>query len=97
MADCNTYNNVSAAVFACVKSTSASQHGTVYDPPEGNQGTATTSTAVGSVVVSFDLDPTNNTITYCLVSKPWLVPESDIWSGIASTIASCQASQVAAG
>jgi hypothetical protein len=97
MADCNTYNNVTAAVFACVKSTSASQHGTVYDPPDGNQGTATTSTPVGNVVVSFNLDTTNNAITYCLVSKPWVVPESDIWNGIASTITACQSNQVAAG
>jgi hypothetical protein len=90
MADCNTYQNVTAAVFACVKSTSSQQHGTVYNPPDGTSGTATTNTPVGQVVLSFDLDTTNDAITYCLVSKPWMVPESDIWNGIASTISGCQ-------
>ena len=93
MADCNTYNGVTAAVFACVKTLSASQHGTVYDPADGTTGTATTDTPVGTVVLSYDLDTTNNTITYCIVKKPFLAPESAIWNGIASTISACQTNQ----
>ena len=92
MADCQTFNNVSAAVFACVKQQSAQQHGTVYAPPDGTSGTATTDTAVGTVIVSFDLDEASGSITYCIVQKPFLAPESAIWNGIASTISACQPS-----
>ena len=53
-----SYKNITAAIFSCVKTISEKEHGTVYDPPDANQGTATTDTAVGKVIVSFDLNPT---------------------------------------
>jgi hypothetical protein len=90
MADCQTFNSVTPAVFACVKSQSAQQHGTVYAPPDATTGTATTDTVVGTVIVSFDLDTAAGSITYCFVQKPFLAPESAIWNGIASTISACQ-------
>jgi hypothetical protein len=92
MADCRTFNGVTAAVFACVKQQSAQEHGTVYAPPDGTSGTATTGTAVGKVVVSFELDTAAASITYCIVQKPLLAPESAVWNGIASTISACQQS-----
>jgi hypothetical protein len=92
MADCRTFNGVTATVFACVKQQSAQQHGTVYAPPDGTSGTATTSTPVGTVIVSFDLDTAAGSITYCLLQKPLLAPESAIWNGISSTISGCQQS-----
>jgi hypothetical protein len=95
MADCQTFNGVTPAVFACVKQQSAQQHGTVYNPPDGTTGTATTTTPVGTVVVSFDLDTSTGAITYCIVSKPWIAPESAIWDGINSTISACQQSAAA--
>jgi hypothetical protein len=92
MADCQTFNGVTLAVFACVKQQSAQQHGTVYAPADATTGTATTNTAVGTVVVSFDLETATGAITYCIVNKPWLAPESAIWDGISSTISACQQS-----
>ena len=64
--------------------------GTVYDPPTGNQGTATTETIVGKVVLSFDLNTDTNEIKYVLVDKPVLAPEHQIWNGIESTINDCR-------
>jgi hypothetical protein len=92
MADCQTFDGVTPAVFACVKQQSAQQHGTVYAPPDASTGTATTDTPVGTVVVSFDLDTATVAITYCIVKKPFLVTESEIWNGIQSTINACQQS-----
>ena len=90
MSDCQTFNGVTADIFACVKKESASEHGTVYDPPDANSGTATTSVPiVGKIVVSFDLDPSTNAITYCIVSKPGIVTEGEVFNGISETIAKC--------
>lgn len=90
MSDCKTYNGVSQAIFDCVKQASFKDHGTVYDPASGNQGNATTKTSVGTVVVSFNFNPDAGSITYCVVSKPWIVTDGEIFNGIASTITACQ-------
>ena len=89
MSDCQTFNNVTPAIFDCVKQSSGKEHGTVYDPPSGNKGTATTKTVVGTIVVSFDLNPAAGSITYCIVSKPWIVTDSEIFNGVASSISAC--------
>ena len=92
MSDCKVFNGVTEVVFNCVKKTSAEQHDTVYDPPDGNKGTATTKVpVVGTIVVSFDLDPETNAITYCIVKKPFLVSASQVFDGIGDTINSCLA------
>ena len=89
MSDCKTFNSVTPAIFDCVKKASAVEHGTVYDPPSGNTGTATTNTTIGKVVLSFDLNPATGTITYCIVSKPWAVPASAVFNGISDSINAC--------
>lgn len=84
-----SFNNVTQDVWDCVKAASISQHSTVYDPPDGNQGTATTNTVVGTVVMEFVFDPTAETVTYTIKSKPMLVPESALWNGIESSVEAC--------
>ena len=90
MSDCKTFHGVNQTIFDCVKKTSSAEHNTVYDPPTGNQGTATTDTPVGKVVVSFDLNTSTEAIQYCIVSKPWIVSASQIFDGIADSINSCR-------
>jgi hypothetical protein len=93
MTDCRTFHGVTQAIFACVKQKSLAEHGTVYDPATGNKGTATTKVpVVGTIVVSFDFDPNPNveSITYCIISKPWIVSASQIFDGIGDTIDSCR-------
>jgi len=51
MSKSKTFNEVSTSVWECVKTTSLTEHGTVYSPPGANKGTATTSTIVGDVVL----------------------------------------------
>jgi hypothetical protein len=85
-----TWNGVTPAMFACVKAGSARDHGTKYQPPDGDKGTATTDvTAVGTIVLGFELDP-GGALTYTIQKKPMLVPESEIWSGIDSAIKGCK-------
>jgi|HubBroStandDraft_1064217.scaffolds.fasta_scaffold225079_1 hypothetical protein len=92
MTDCRTFNGVTQAIFDCVKKKSLAEHGTVYDPATGNKGKATTNVpVVGTIVVSFDLDPSAESITYCIISKPWIVSASQIFDGIGETINACRA------
>lgn len=90
MSDSKTYSNVTEQIFDCVKTKSATEHGTVYDPATGDSGTATTHTVVGKVVLKFDLDTASGDLTYTLVDKPILAPEHEIWNGIEGAINSCR-------
>jgi hypothetical protein len=85
-----SYDNITEAIFDCVKAASARAHNTVYDPPDADQGTATSPTPVGGhVVLTFNLDTTTNVLSYDIKSKPFLVTDSEIWDGISSTIKGC--------
>ncbi|MGB8509529.1 MAG: hypothetical protein WCD76_14175 [Pyrinomonadaceae bacterium] len=90
MAKTRSFGGITQAVWECVKTTSYNQHGTNYAPPDANQGTATTSTPIGDVVLTFDYDPTKETVTYTIVKKPFLVSDNQIWSGIQDTADGCQ-------
>lgn len=86
-----TYHGITPQVFQCVQTTSHQQHGTVYSPPGANTGTATTKVSlIGTVVLSYTFDPTQQTLDYAIVDTPRVVPEGSIWSGIQSTITGCQ-------
>jgi hypothetical protein len=86
-----TYDNITPAIWACVKETSNQEHGTTYTGPD--QGTATTQIPiVGTLVMSYDFQASAGTLTYAIVKKPGLAPESRIWGGIESTIDGCRSS-----
>jgi hypothetical protein len=84
-----TYSDVTQAVWDCMKASSIKDRNTAYDPPDANQGTATTDTAVGTVVLEFSFDPAAATVEYTIKSKPILVLESEVWNGIQNSVASC--------
>lgn len=90
MASSRTWNGVTQSIFDCVKTTSAEQHGTVYAPPDADEGTATTDTPVGQVVVGFKLDTSAATLTYTIQKKPFLVSDSQIFNGIDDTVNGCR-------
>ncbi len=89
MAKSKTFNGVTPSIWECVKATSLKEHGTIYAPPGSNSGTAKTSTIVGEVVLNFTFYPSNNSVDYTIVKKPFLASENQIWDGIASTIKGC--------
>lgn len=90
MSECKTFHGLTQELFSCVKTRSSQDHGTVYDAPDGDQGTATTDTIVGKVTVSFDFDPSSSAITYCIVRKPLIVSASQVFEGIGDTINRCR-------
>jgi hypothetical protein len=57
MSDTHTYTNVDSNIFNCVKNKSKEEHGTTYDPPNGNSGTSKTHVNwIGDIVLKFDLN-----------------------------------------
>jgi hypothetical protein len=89
MAEEKTFDNITEAVFQCLKQTSAKKLGTVYVPPEAHQGVATTQTVVGEIVMRFDLDSSNQKLTYEIEKKPAFVSAQQIWENIEAAITRC--------
>jgi hypothetical protein len=90
MSDQHVYKNVTQTIFTCVKAKSKAEHGTDYEPPNTNSGTAITKvTWIGTIKVDFKFDPSAHTLTYSNLQKPGVVPESSVWNGIESTIREC--------
>jgi hypothetical protein len=88
MSNTRSYDNVTEAIFGCIKATSKREHGTTYDPPNGDSGTATTDTFVGKVVLGFDLS--SGKLTYTIKEKPGIVTEDEIWNGTDDTVSGCR-------
>lgn len=90
MAETRTFNGVTAEIWERVKDIGRSQYGTVFDPPQGNSGTATTPTPVGTLVLGFEFDRQATQITYTVRTKPRFLPSGPLWSGLAQTITQCR-------
>ena len=88
--DRKTFPGVSEGVWRCIKSNSREEHGTAYEPAGARRGRSTTSKVIGDIVLDFSFDPAANKITYGIVDKPWIVPESAIWGGIEEAIERCR-------
>jgi hypothetical protein len=92
MSKSRTFENVTAEIFACIKETTWSKHGAIYEPANALSGTVkTTVPLVGTVVLGFEFDPDAETIIYSIVKKPFVVAEHYIWDGIQETIDTCGA------
>jgi hypothetical protein len=89
-ADSKRYSGVSKSVHDCVKRNGVKEHGTVYDPKDGDKGTGETSTVAGNVKVSFELNPGDESVNYVIIAKPWIVSASQIFDGIADAINVCR-------
>lgn len=90
MSKTKSFDGVTPNVWDCIKETSYKEHGTKYEPANANQGTATTDSVVGKVILKFDIDPSKNILTYTIDKKPFLVSEGQIWNGIEKSIRNCQ-------
>lgn len=90
MSSSKTFKSVTPAIWSCLKASSEKEHGTKYDPPNANDGTATTDSIVGKIVLQFNFKPDQQTIGYTILKKPMLVSDNQIWNGIESGIQACQ-------
>ena len=84
-----TFDGVTPQIWNCIKNDSMRKHNTVYEPSDGDCGTATTSTIVGMLALSYTFAPEQCTITFTIEHKPILVPASQIWDGIQDAIDRC--------
>ncbi len=91
MSDPHVYNGITQPIFTCIKAKSKAEHGTDYEPPDANSGTATTKIAwIGTVKVDFSFNHSAQTLTYSNLQKPSGLLESLVWNGIESTINECR-------
>ena len=77
-------------IWHCVKTRSGAEHGTVFEPPDADQGRATTKKWVGLFLLDFSFDEKAQMITYNIVEKPRVVWNGAIWNGIMDTIERCR-------
>jgi hypothetical protein len=85
-----TFSDVTAEAVARIKRVGLTQYSVVFDPPEGTQSTATAQTPFGKCVVEFEYDITRAELTLKIVKKPWVVPESLLWSAFRETLERCR-------
>jgi hypothetical protein len=90
MAKTRSFGGVTAGIWECVKTSSEKEHGTKYEPRGGIQGTATTKTLVGEIVLDFGYDRAKETLNYTINKKPFVVTENRIWDGIQESIDHCR-------
>lgn len=81
-----TFEGVSPAIWDFLKEDSKRKHDTVYDPPDGDSGIATTSTILGILELAYNFDREQNKVTFTIENKPFLVPASQIWNSIQEAI-----------
>jgi hypothetical protein len=82
MTDRKIWTGVTVDAFRRLRSMSESTYGSRFDPPDSNEGTVTTDTPVGRVVLAYSFDADANELTYSVWQKPAMVPEFMIWDGI---------------
>lgn len=89
MVESRTFTDVSVEAWERIKAVGRDQYGTVFDPPAALEGTATTATPVGTVVIAYAFAPASRRLSYTIERKPFLVPASLIWDGIERTVEEC--------
>ena len=88
--DKRCFEGVSAVVWQRMQARGEREHGTVFEHTNAMQGTATTPTPVGPVVLGFEFEADAERITYTIVQKPFFAASSLIWGGIAAAIERCR-------
>ena len=84
------FSDVTAEALARIKGVGRTQYSVVFDPPEGRHSIATSQTPFGKCVVEFEYDITRAELTVKIVEKPWLVPESLLWTVFGETLERCR-------
>jgi hypothetical protein len=92
MRNSRIFSEVTAEALARIKGVGRTQYSVVFDPPEGPHSIATSQTPFGKCVVEFEYDITRAELTLKIVEKPWMVPESLLWSVFGETLDRCRQS-----
>lgn len=86
MPESKTFNGVTQQTWERLQALGRERHGTEFQPSDDCNGTATTPTPFGKIVLDYAHDVQRQTITYTIVAKPMFVMSPMIWSGIEQTI-----------
>ena len=90
MASSRTFEGVSPQCWKCMQDASVEQYHTVFTPPPpATAGTAVSKTPMGEIRMEFAYDESAQTVSYTLTHKPFVIPESQLWDGIAKSIKEC--------
>jgi hypothetical protein len=90
MSNNRTFSGVTVEALGRIKELGRAEHGVVYDPPDGPRSSATSQTPFGECVVEFVHDSTRAELTLTILKKPWLLPESLLWSGFLAALERCR-------
>lgn len=93
MAESKTFTGVTTKTWERLQELGKQRHGTQFHPSDDTQGTATTATPFGNLVLGYAHDPQKSTVTYTIVSKPMFVMSPMIWSGIEQTLTGLRGDQ----
>ena len=87
MSSSRTIEGVSPECWKHLEEASVAQYHTVFTPPPpATEGTSASSTPVGEVRMDFAYHESAQTATYTLTHKPFVIPEGQLWEGIAKSI-----------
>ena len=90
MSTSRTFPNVSLETLSRIREVGRTEHGVIYDPPDGPRSTASSRTPFGECVIQFDHDSARAELTVTIVKRPWLVPERMLWDGFARVLERCR-------
>jgi hypothetical protein len=90
MAEERTFDDVTWELWERVRAYGERQHGTVFRGASDDEGTATTRTVIGDIVLAYVLDLERGCITYRIERKPIFVAAAQIWDGIGRAIERCR-------
>ena len=90
MPSSKSFEGVSPECWKCMQEASIAQYHTEFTPPPpATEGTSVSKTPVGELRMDFAYDESTQSVTYTLTHKPFVIPEGQLWDGIAKSIKEC--------
>jgi hypothetical protein len=80
------FSGVTVTVVNRIKQVAYGEHGVVFDPPDGTNGTAIVRTPIGNCVMHFVHYSTQSVLVLTLVKKPMFLPAALLWSGLSAEV-----------
>jgi hypothetical protein len=90
MFNSRTFSDVTVEALSRIKVLGRTQYAVVFEPPDGPRSSAISQTPFGECVIEFEYDGARAELTLTIVKKPWLVPESLLWSAFLETLERCR-------
>ena len=90
MPSSKSFEGVSPECWKCMQEAQTTKYKTVFTPPPpATEGTSVSATPVGEIRMEFAYDESAQTASYTLNHKPFVIPEGQLWDGIAKLVKEC--------